>query len=118
MSEVTLEFAPEVEQALNISEGYVRAEDSKIHKVNFDDKGSIHLVDYDDEGKKLKDYTIGERSSKSKIDTPEGRNQEIIDEINYYKRENKKSKIIFYVIVAILGLGLAASIYVLKSLGG
>lgn len=118
MSDVNIEFAPEVEQALLKSEGYTRAEGSKSHKVSFDGAGSIHLVDYDEEGKKLQDYTLGEKRKKSPIDVPEGRNQEIVDQINYYKRSSKISKILFGILIGVLTLGMLCSIYVIKQVGG
>lgn len=115
MSEVTLEFAPEVEQALNISEGYVRSEESKSHALKFDDQGSVHLVDYDDNGKKIQDYVMG---NKNKIEVPEGREQEFLDEIKAYKKSSRISNILFYTLVGILGLGMIIAILVLKNIGG
>ena len=95
----------------------MRSEESKSHALKFDDQGSVHLVDYDDNGKKIQEYVMGNKN-KNKIEVPEGREQEFLDEIKAYKKSSRISNILFYTLVGILGLGMITAILVLKNIGG
>lgn len=86
--------------------------DADSREVKFDSNGTMRIVGYDEDGSKVDDIHLNPLKPQPRDDE----NQEMIDQIRTLRKSNRKTSILFYLVIGILILLTGFTIFTLRML--
>lgn len=112
-----LKFSDELQAQINAITKTEVPEDANSTTIKFDAKGTLHNRSYNSDGKLLKDVALRERTIEDSLGVGAIKVSDIQNELSKISERNTKSKILYYVILAALGILTIATVILIRTIG-